>query len=139
MSDAAANTVYQLKVSLRAISPMIWRRLLVPADLTLYGLHRVIQIAFGWEDYHLHAFKLHGRRYGTMWTGERHHHADGREVALADLGVIRDGTVRPGASRQVDARRAGAFEVLTPGRPASERPRPINLTSQNGPEIIVSS
>ena len=22
-----------------------------------------------------------------MWTGERHHHADGREVALADLGL----------------------------------------------------
>jgi hypothetical protein len=43
---------------------------------TLYGLHRVVQIAFGWEDYHLHAFKLHGSRYGTMWTGE---------VMLADL------------------------------------------------------
>lgn len=87
MSDAAADTIYRLKVSLRDLSPMIWRRLLVPADLTLYGLHRAIQIAFGWEDYHLHAFKLHGRRYGTMWTGERHHHADGSEVALADLGL----------------------------------------------------
>ena len=87
MSDAVADTVYRLKVSLRAISPMIWRRLLVPADLTLYGLHRAVQIAFGWEDYHLHAFRLHGRRYGTMWTGERHHHADGREIALADLGL----------------------------------------------------
>ena len=85
MFNAAADTVYHLKVSLRDISPMIWRRLLVPADLTLYGLHRAIQIAFGWEDYHLHAFKLHGRRYGTMWTGERHRHEDGREVALADL------------------------------------------------------
>lgn len=86
MSDLAALVIYQLKVSLRDISPMIWRRLLVPADLTLFGLHRTIQIGFGWEDYHLHAFKLHGRRYGTMWTGERHRHADGREVALADLG-----------------------------------------------------
>jgi hypothetical protein len=71
MSDPAASVVYQLKVSLRGISPQIWRRVLVPADLPLYGLHRVIQIALGWEDYHLHAFKLHGRHYGTMWTGER--------------------------------------------------------------------
>ena len=86
MSDPAAFVIYQLKVSLRDISPMIWRRLLVPADLTLFGLYRTIQIVFGWEDYHLHAFKLHGRRYDTMWTGERHRHADGREVALADLG-----------------------------------------------------
>ena len=87
MSDPATFDIYQLKVSLRDISPMIWRRLLVPADLTLFGLHRNIQIVFGWEDYHLHAFKLHGRRYGTMWTGERHRRADGREVALADLGA----------------------------------------------------
>lgn len=87
MPDAAADTVYQIKVSLRDISPMIWRRLLVPADLTLHGLHRAIQIAFEWQDYHLHAFKLHGRRYGTMWTGERHYHADGREIALTELGL----------------------------------------------------
>jgi hypothetical protein len=44
---------------------MIWCRLLVPEEPTLYALPRTIQIAFGWEDYHLHAFKLHGRHYGT--------------------------------------------------------------------------
>lgn len=85
MSDVANSEVYQLKVSLRRISPMIWRRLLVPEELTLYALHRTIQIAFGWEDYHLHAFKLHGRHYGTTRTGERHRDATGREVPLADL------------------------------------------------------
>lgn len=83
MSDAS-TPVYQLKIHLVGISPMIWRRVLVPTDLTLYGLHRVVQIAFGWEDYHLHAFHLHGRRYGTMWTGERHYE-NGREITLADL------------------------------------------------------
>lgn len=64
---------------------MIWRRLLVPEGMTLFGLHRTIQIAFGWEDYHLHAFKLHGRHYGTTWTGERHRDMTGREIALVDL------------------------------------------------------
>jgi hypothetical protein len=63
MSDAAMFVAYRLKVSLRGISPMIWSRLLVSAGMTLYELHRAIQIAFGWEDYHLHAFKLHGRRW----------------------------------------------------------------------------
>ncbi|WP_445177242.1 plasmid pRiA4b ORF-3 family protein [Rhizorhapis sp. SPR117] len=58
MSKPAPLVAYRLKVSLRDISPMIWRRLLVRSDLTLFGLHRVIQIAFGWEDYHLHAFKV---------------------------------------------------------------------------------
>jgi hypothetical protein len=84
MSDVANSEVYQPKVSLRRISPMIWRRLLVPEEMTLYALHRIIQIAFGWEGYHLHAFKLHGRHYGTTWTGERHRDAAGREVTLAD-------------------------------------------------------
>lgn len=42
---------WRLKVSLRPISPMIWRRVPAPRDLTLYGLHRTIQIAFGREDY----------------------------------------------------------------------------------------
>lgn len=50
---------------------MIWRRLLVPADLTLYGLHRGVQIAFGWEDNHLNAFKLHGRPCGTTQQAAR--------------------------------------------------------------------
>ena len=45
---------YQLKISLQGISPMIWRRFLVPETLTLYELHRLVQIGFGWEDYHLH-------------------------------------------------------------------------------------
>ena len=69
---------------------MIWRRLVVPSDLTLYDMHRAIQIAFGWEDYHLHAFEAHGRYYRTEWTGQRHHVEDGdelRELTLADLSL----------------------------------------------------
>lgn len=42
---------------------MIWRRLEVPAAITLPKLHRVIQVAMGWEDYHLHEFQIDRRRY----------------------------------------------------------------------------
>jgi hypothetical protein len=35
--------VYQLKVSLRRISPMIWRRLLVSSTTTIAHLHGAIQ------------------------------------------------------------------------------------------------
>lgn len=41
------STVYQLRVVLREISPIIWRRLLVRADTTLAGLHDMLQVAFG--------------------------------------------------------------------------------------------
>ena len=35
--------VYQIKVTLLDFQPAIWRRLLVPADITLEKLHRVLQ------------------------------------------------------------------------------------------------
>jgi len=45
--------VYQLKITLREIEPPIWRRVLVLSDITFYKLHKTIQAAFGWQDYHL--------------------------------------------------------------------------------------
>ena len=39
--------VYQFKVVLRGISPMIWRRLLLRSDHSIADLHYTIQIAMG--------------------------------------------------------------------------------------------
>jgi Plasmid pRiA4b ORF-3-like protein len=39
----------QLKVRLLEVSPMVWRRLLVPAATSLRELHGIIQVAMGWE------------------------------------------------------------------------------------------
>lgn len=54
--------IYQIKVTLEGSRPPIWRRLLVPANVTLAQLHDIIQIAMGWEGYHLHQFII-GRTY----------------------------------------------------------------------------
>lgn len=48
--------IYQLKVTLKYSKPPIWRRLLVPSNVTLDKLHAIFQIAFDWEGYHLHQF-----------------------------------------------------------------------------------
>ena len=55
-------TAYQLRVTLKDTKPPIWRRLTVPADLPLGDLHKVIQIAMGWMDGHLHQFILPDKR-----------------------------------------------------------------------------
>jgi len=57
------DQVYQLKVGLARWRPAIWRRVLVPATITLGDLHAVIQILFGWGGDHLHMFEVGGSRY----------------------------------------------------------------------------
>jgi hypothetical protein len=56
----AAAEVLRLKVTLTWSQPPIWRRLEVPADVTLAGLHGILQTAFGWTNSHLHAFEIEG-------------------------------------------------------------------------------
>ncbi len=46
----------QIKVTLKWSKPPIWRRILVPGNLSLEGLHFVIQTAMGWTNSHLHDF-----------------------------------------------------------------------------------
>jgi hypothetical protein len=55
---------YDLELELRGQAPRVWRRVRVPADLTLADLHRVIQIVMHWEDVHPHVFDVGGREYG---------------------------------------------------------------------------
>ncbi|MGO9332931.1 MAG: plasmid pRiA4b ORF-3 family protein [Acidimicrobiales bacterium] len=59
-----APTTLQIKVTLDGSRPPIWRRLVVSGSATLDELHRVLQVAMGWEDYHLHCFRIGGVRYG---------------------------------------------------------------------------
>ncbi|MGK5086156.1 plasmid pRiA4b ORF-3 family protein [Bdellovibrionota bacterium FG-2] len=55
--------VIQLKVSLRESDPLIWRRFIVPATMTLAKLHDVLQIVMGWQNSHLSRFEVNGVDY----------------------------------------------------------------------------
>ncbi|MBX6364328.1 MAG: plasmid pRiA4b ORF-3 family protein [Gemmatimonadetes bacterium] len=61
--QAATGPVYQLKVTLVGSRPPIWRRIQVPADMTLGRLHRVLQVVMGWTDSHLQQFTADGESY----------------------------------------------------------------------------
>ena len=56
--------VYELDITLEDIEPAIWRRIQVPAEITLAELHHVIQIAMGWTDAHLHQYLVGGEVIG---------------------------------------------------------------------------
>lgn len=56
--------IYELYVELEDIEPLIWRRLLVPATLTLPQLHELLQLAMGWTNSHLHSFTFGKKTFG---------------------------------------------------------------------------
>lgn len=77
--------LYQLHVTLTGSRPAIWRRIVVPADLTLDALHDVLQVAMGWEDAHLHQFIQGEAYYGPPMLAEDGDVADERAVRLDAL------------------------------------------------------
>ena len=84
------DAVYQVKITLHGTKPPIWRRLRLPASTTLAQLHQIIQVGFAWEDAHLHAFEVDGRRYSRpdfeLWD----------EAADEGGARLRDLAARPG-------------------------------------------
>lgn len=59
-----AQDIYGIKITLLGTNPPIWRRLLVPASMTLAKLHDVLQTAMGWHDCHMHEFRAGERHFG---------------------------------------------------------------------------
>lgn len=77
---AGQAPVFQIKVGLRDAEPPIWRRLEVSADTSLARLNHVIQLAFGWDNSHLHVFDT---PYGQFGMGEEQ--GDESSVALEQV------------------------------------------------------
>lgn len=51
------SKLYQIKIQLAEITPAIWRRIVIPSDMLLSDLHKVIQTTMGWTNSHLHQFE----------------------------------------------------------------------------------
>ena len=64
--SATEGAVFQIKIRLLRISPMVWRRVLVPASFTLHEFHGVIQAVMGWEGLHLFQFQIRAVAYGSF-------------------------------------------------------------------------
>jgi len=58
--------IYQIKVTLRHINPLIWRRTQVVGDTRLGQLHHILQIVMGWTNSHMHGFRVGRDNYGAL-------------------------------------------------------------------------
>ena len=72
----------EIDVHIVDTSPKIWRRLLVPARVPLHVVHDALQIAFGWQDYHLHDFRAGGVRFTIPHEDDEVFAADERTTPL---------------------------------------------------------
>lgn len=58
----AGQPLYQLKITLSYSDPVVWRRVVVPANIKLHRLHDLIQRVMPWTNSHLHQFIVGNRR-----------------------------------------------------------------------------
>lgn len=63
--------LYQLRIELKEVQPIVWRRLLVPENVTLTKLNSILYQTMGWHGGHLHEYVVGRMHYGipTM-TGQ---------------------------------------------------------------------
>jgi hypothetical protein len=85
MSDQRPRLL-QLKMLLRDVHPAVWRRVRLADCLSIAELHRVIQLLMGWDDDHLHRFRIHGREYGIAYIGGPSFAEDAAAVPLSRFG-----------------------------------------------------
>ena len=82
---ASGPRTYSLRLTVAAIQPRVWRRLLVRESMWLSRLHEAIQASFGWYDYQTHVFSVDARRYGNPVNRDGMVIEDDRDTSLADL------------------------------------------------------
>ena len=79
-------SVHVLRVTLLDVSPLVWRLLRVPSAVRLSALHAVLQVAMGWEDRHLHQWRVGDDVYAS--ADEEDWGEDLADEATAVLGEI---------------------------------------------------
>lgn len=79
--------IARLRITLDEVTPPVWRRVEVPADIRLDQLHLVIQAAMGWENYHLYEFRRGRSAWGLPdpgWSDPEAAVRAARDASLAD-------------------------------------------------------
>ncbi len=78
-------TAYQIKIKLMGTNPLVWRTLEVTSDMSLNGLSWAINLAMGWQCYHLHLFQVNGFEYGNIEEDEFEEWKSDKKLKIRDL------------------------------------------------------
>ena len=82
----AGDPLLQVRITLMDVDdPPVWRRVIIPAAYSLDRVHGVIQAAMGWEDCHLHAFRVGKVSYGPADPDDELGYLDERKFRLGEL------------------------------------------------------
>ena len=61
------QSVFRLRIQLRDVNPVVWRRILVPGSIRMAKLSPILLAAMGWNNSHLHAFLIGDKRIGMCF------------------------------------------------------------------------
>jgi hypothetical protein len=82
----AGDPLLQVRITLRDVNdPPVWRRVIIPAAYSLDRVHAVIQAAMGWQDCHLHGFRVGDASYGPPDPDSELGYLDERKFRLGGL------------------------------------------------------
>lgn len=80
------DPLLQVRITLANVAdPPVWRRVLIPAAYSLDRVHDVIQATMGWENSHLHAFRLGGKTYAAAHSDDEMGCLDETRFRLGDV------------------------------------------------------
>ena len=116
--------MHRVKVSLHGAKPPVWRRIEIPSATPLDLVHEVIQVAFDWHGYHLHAFETVCGEFGSMdddddWSDRK----DETTAALAQVAAAERAKVVYVYDFGDDWRHDIVVEKIVPAEPGMAYPR----------------
>ncbi len=85
------DKILQVQIALKGFKPKIWRKILIPSDLLLVDIHKIIQTTMGWTNSHLHQFikdrTFYSIKYKDDFTCNEMNNIDykKKKIRLSDL------------------------------------------------------
>lgn len=128
---------YHIRITLKDSRPPVWRRIQVSGETRLGKLHDILQIAMGWTDSHLHAFRV-GRNV-TYGVPDPDFPDDTRSETRVRLGriAIEGDTIHYEYDFGAGWEHALKIEKVLPADPATRAASPANAPVR--PRIAAAS